>query len=79
MPVKKRERKEKRFMTAQEKRLRQMMLDHEVSQVEIAEVENVSESAIVHRLKSLTPSSVERFEDLIISLSKNRRPQKVAS
>ncbi len=72
MPLKKSDKpkREKRFMTAQEKRLRQMMIDHQVNQVEIAEHEGVDQSAINYRLKSLTPSSVAHFEKLIINLSK---------
>lgn len=79
MAVKTRQRKEKRFMTPQEKRLRKMMMDHEVTQVEIADIENISESAVVHRLRGLTPSSLKRFEDLIISLSKQYNSKKAAS
>lgn len=71
--------REKRFMTAQEKRLRQMMLEHQVSQVEIAEHEEISEPAVITRLKSLTPSSMAQFEGLIIKLSKQRKSRKVAS
>lgn len=76
MAVKKRE---KRYMTGHEKRLRKMMIDHQVSLSEIAEYEEVSEPAISLRLKSLTPSIVQRFEDIILELSKQRTPEKVAS
>lgn len=72
------QKREKRFMTAQEKRLRRLMVDHQVSMIEIAEYEDVSDqSVITNRFKNLTPSSLEHYEDLILKLSK--APQKVAS
>ena len=70
--------REKRFITAQEKQIRQMMLDHQVSQVEIAEHEGISEPAVINRLKSLTPSSMSHFENLILKLSKQSTSGKVA-
>lgn len=72
------QKREKRFMTAQEKRLRHLMVEHQVSMIEIAEYEEVSDqSVITNRFKNLTPSSLEHYEDLILKLSK--APQKVAS
>jgi predicted DNA-binding protein YlxM (UPF0122 family) len=69
--------KEQRIMTKQEHNLRVMMQRHRVSQSEIADHEDISISAVGMRLKSLTPSMVTHFENLILDLSKSR--QKVAS
>lgn len=78
MAVKKKNRREMRFMTKQERALRDLMSDHSVSQAEIADHEGVSEPAITQRLQRLTPSKYEEFKDLILALSK-KQPQKVAS
>lgn len=70
--------REKRFMTKQERRVRAMMAEHQVTLSDIAAYEDVTAQAIDQRLKSLTPSMLERFEDIILELSKNRS-RKVAS
>lgn len=75
MSVKKRE---KRYMTRQERRLRTMMTKHQVTVSDIAAHEDVTRQAIDNRLKSLTPSMEERIEDIILELSKIRS-RKVAS
>lgn len=70
--------REKRFKTPQEKRLRRMMIEHEVSISDIADYEDITIPAVCLRLKSLTPSSMQRLEDIIIELSIHQSPQKVA-
>ena len=77
MAVKKRTKREKRYMTSEEIRLRKMMLDHEVEQMAIAKHLDVAESAVTYYLRSLTPSRVKQLEDIILELSKT--PQKAAS
>lgn len=80
MSFKKRAKKrEKRFMTPQERRLRRMMVEHDVTQVEIAKEMDIPESNVTYYLRSLTPSKVTRLENLIISLAKAQAQQKAAS
>jgi DNA-binding transcriptional regulator LsrR (DeoR family) len=76
MAVKKRE---KRYMTKQEKELRDLAYEHRVKWVEVAEHEDISEPAISQHLKSLTPSKYKHFKDVILHIAEKRTPTKVAS
>ena len=62
--------REKRYMTEQEKYLRHLMQKNQVSQVEIAEYEGISEQAVNQQLLRLTPSKLKHLEAIIIKLSK---------
>lgn len=57
-------------MTDQEKYLRDLMYEHQVSQVEIAEHEGITEQAVNQQLLRLTPSKLKHFEKIIHRLSK---------
>tara|TARA_R110002049_G_scaffold307489_2_gene508087 strand:- start:254 stop:457 length:204 start_codon:yes stop_codon:yes gene_type:complete len=64
--------REKRYMTEQEKYLRDLMQKNQVSQSEIAEHEGISEQAVNQQLLRLTPSKVEHLKAIIIELSKQK-------
>lgn len=64
--------REKRYMTEQEKYLRDLMQKNQVSQSEIAEHEGISEQAVNQQLLRLTPSKVEHLKAIIIKLSKQK-------
>lgn len=57
-------------MTDQEKYLRDLMYEHQVSQVEIAEYEDITEQAVNQQLLRLTPSKLQYFREIILRLSK---------
>ncbi|MEX0648640.1 MAG: hypothetical protein WEA56_07735 [Balneolaceae bacterium] len=57
-------------MTDQEKYLRDLMHEHRVTQVEIAEHEDISEQAVNQQLLRLTPSKLKHFRKIILGLSK---------
>lgn len=64
--------REKRYMTEQEKYLRDLMQDNQVSQSEIAEYEGISEQAVNQQLLRLTPSKVKYLEAIILRLSNKK-------
>lgn len=67
--------RERRFMTEQEKYLRDLMYEHQVSQVEIAEYEDITEQAVNQQLLRLTPSKLRYFREIILRLSKKEGPK----
>lgn len=66
-------------MSAEEIRIRKMITHHQVRHDEIADEMDIPVSSLTYHLKSLTPSKVETIEGIILDLSNQRTPQKVAS
>lgn len=76
MAVKKAKRN-KRYMSSEEVRLRKMMVQHQVTGRMIANKLDIHEPQVTYTLRSLTPEKVDQLEDVILELS--NKPQKVAS
>lgn len=79
MAVKKRTKREKRYMTKEEVQMRKLLAEHNVTQQEIAQEMNVNEAAVTYHLRSLTPTKVEELKAMILKISERNTPQKVAS
>ncbi len=62
--------REFRYMTEQEKFLRNLMSEHQVSQSDVAEHLGISEQAVNQQLLRLTPSRLKKLESIILTLSK---------
>lgn len=66
-------------MTKQERALRDLMYDHDVRLVDLADHYDVAVPTISTKLMSLTPSSYQELEKVILEIANARTPTKVAS